>query len=266
MSNSTFKILAHKVFEPIGAYAVMCMQMLWRALCQPPSWRLVRNQLFDIGVKSLPVIAITGLSTGMVLAAQAYFQLSDKGLTGTTGIMVAKSMLVELGPILTAFMITGRVGAAITAELGSMRVTEQIDALRSMAVDPLRYLVAPRFFAMTLMVPVLTVFSCAMGILGGYLIAVQLYGMAPHAFFDPMPIYITWFDLFSGFSKSFVFGLLIVTISCYRGMTCRGGAAGVGLSTTNSVVICYSAILIANFMLTLGLNASYWIFYSQGGI
>lgn len=242
----------------------MVIQMIWGAILHPPKWSLVRNQLFDIGVMSLPVISITGLSTGMVLAAQAYFQLSDKGLTGTTGIMVAKSMLVELGPILTAFMITGRVGAAITAELGSMRVTEQIDALKSMAVDPLRYLVAPRVVAMTCMVPILTIFSCAMGIFGGYLVAVQLYGMAPHTFFDPMPIYITSFDLISGFLKSFVFGMLIVTISCFRGMNTRGGAAGVGKSTTNSVVICYSAILVANFMLTLGLNASYWLFYSVG--
>lgn len=253
-----------RILESIGEYVVMVTRMLIACCTQPPKWSLIRNQLFDIGVLSLPVIAITGLSTGMVLAAQAYFQLSDKGLTGTTGIMVAKSMLVELGPILTAFMITGRVGAAITAELGSMRVTEQIDALKSMAVDPLGYLVAPRFIAMTLMVPVLTVFSCAMGILGGYLVAVQLYGMAPHAFFDPMPIYITSFDLISGFSKSFVFGLLIVTISCYRGMNTHGGAAGVGKSTTNSVVICYSSILLANFMLTLGLNAMYWMFFTNG--
>ncbi len=253
-----------KTLESLGEYVRMVFQVLWGSIVQPPKWSLMRNQLFDIGVKSLPVIAITGLSTGMVLAAQAYFQLSDKGLTGTTGIMVAKSMLVELGPILTAFMITGRVGAAITAELGSMRVTEQIDALKSMAVDPLKYLVAPRFIAMTLMVPVLTVFSCAMGILGGYLVAVELYGMAPHSFFDPMPIYITSFDIVSGFSKSFVFGLLIVTISCYRGMNTTGGAAGVGKSTTNSVVICYSAILLANFMLTIALNKCYWLFYTNG--
>jgi phospholipid/cholesterol/gamma-HCH transport system permease protein len=253
-----------RILESLGAYVTMVLQMFIGAIRKPPKWQLVRNQLFEIGVMSLPVIAVTGLSTGMVLAAQAYFQLSDKGLTGTTGIMVAKSMLVELGPILTAFMITGRVGAAITAELGSMRVTEQIDALKSMAVDPLSYLVAPRFIAMTLMVPVLTVFSCAMGIFGGYLVAVQLYGMAPQTFFDPMPIYITSFDIISGFSKSFFFGLLIVTISCYRGMNTQGGAAGVGRSTTNSVVICYSAILLANFMLTIGLNSLYWIFYSNG--
>lgn len=258
-------IMLHKIkssLASIGEFTVMINQMLLATLRSPPSWKLIRNQLFDIGVLSVPVVAATGLSTGMVLAAQAYFQLSDKGLTGSTGVMVAKSMIVELGPILTAFMITGRVGASITAELGSMRVTEQIDALRSMSVDPLKYLVAPRFIAMTTMVPVLTVFSCAMGIFGGYLIAVPLYGMSPITFFDPMPVFITWFDLFSGILKSFIFGLLIVTISCYRGMTTKGGAAGVGKSTTNSVVLCYCAILMANFALTLAINALYWTVFN----
>lgn len=251
-----------RFFDTLGEFVSMVCNVVRIAFVSPPPWKLIREQMFDMGVLSLPVIGVTGLSTGMVLAAQAFFQLSDKGLAGTTGLMVAKSMLVELGPILTAFMITGRVGAAISAELGTMRVTEQIDALRSMAVHPLRYLVAPRFIAMALMVPVLTVFSCTMGILGGYLIAVKLYGMSSHSFFDPMPVYITSFDLFSGFFKATVFGLLIVTISCFRGMATRGGAAGVGRATTNSVVICYSGILIANFLLTLALNALYWTIYS----
>lgn len=248
-------------FYSLGEFVIMVAQVIWITLRTPPSWRLIRDQLFETGVLSLPVVAITGLSTGMVLAAQAYFQLADKGLAGSTGLMVTKSMLVELGPILTAFMITGRVGAAISAELGTMRVTEQIDALSSMAVNPLRYLVAPRFIAMTVMVPILTIFSSAMGVLGGFIVAVDLYGMAPHTFFDPLPIYVTWFDLFSGLSKAFVFGILIVTISSFRGMRTRGGAQGVGRSTTSSVVICYSAILIANFLLTVGLNASYWLFF-----
>jgi len=247
--------------ESLGDYITMVAQVFWISLRTPPSWRLIREELYEVGVLSLPVVSITGLSTGMVLAAQAFFQLSDKGLAGTTGLMVTKSMLVELGPILTAFMITGRVGAAICAELGTMKVTEQIDALSSMAVHPLRYLVAPRFIAMAIMVPILTVFSSAMGVLGGFIVAVDLYGMAPHTYFEPLPSYINWFDLFSGFVKSFIFGLLIVTISCYRGLMTRGGAAGVGRATTNSVVICYSAILVANFLLTIGLNASYWIFF-----
>jgi len=246
------------ILESLGAYVTMMLTMCYRAILQPPAYRLVRNQLYEVGVSSLAVIAITGLSTGMVLAAQSYFQLSDKGLTSTTGIMVAKSMIVELGPILTAFMITGRIGAAITAELGSMKVSEQIDALRSMAVDPLSYLVAPRFIAMTVMLPILTVFSCAMGIFGGYVVAVGIYGMATHDFFDPMPAYITWFDLFSGLLKSFIFGLIIVSIACYKGLITKGGASGVGKSTTSSVVTSYAVILLANFMITLGLNAFYW--------
>ncbi|MEI8126174.1 MAG: ABC transporter permease, partial [Parachlamydiaceae bacterium] len=137
------------------------------------------------------------------------------------------------------------------------RVTEQIDALRSMAVDPLRYLVAPRFIAGTVMLPILTVFSSIMGIVGGYVIAVDYYGMSSTTFLDPLPVHITTFDLISGIVKAFVFGIIIVTISCYRGMRTKGGAAGVGRATTNSVVICYSVILVGNFLLTLGLNSSY---------
>lgn len=252
-------------FNLIGSFTIMVAQILKISCTNPPRWRLIRDQMYNMGVLSLPVIAITGLSTGMVLAAQAFFQLSDKGLAGTTGIMVAKSMLVELGPILTAFMITGRVGAAICAEIGTMRVTEQIDALQSMAVHPLHYLVTPRFIAMTLMVPVLTVFSCAMGIFGGYLVAVKLYGMSAYSFFDPLPAYITTFDVLSGFTKSLFFGLFIVTISCFQGMRTQGGASGVGRSTTRSVVICYSCILISNFFITIALNTIYWTMYSRVG-
>jgi phospholipid/cholesterol/gamma-HCH transport system permease protein len=245
------------VFASIGAYFVLIGKVIWVTLRRPPRFSLIRDQMYEVGVMSLPVVAITGFSTGMVLAAQAYFQLSDKGLASATGLMVAKAMFVELGPVLTAFMVTGRVGAAMCAELGTMRVTEQIDAMRSMAVDPLQYLVAPRFIAGTLMLPLLTIFSSLMGIIGGYVIAVYYYGMAPNTYLDPLPLHITTFDLISGIVKAFVFGIIIVTISCFRGMMTTGGAAGVGRSTTNSVVICYSVILIGNFLLTLGLNSSY---------
>jgi phospholipid/cholesterol/gamma-HCH transport system permease protein len=241
----------------VGDYVLLIAGVVWVTIRRPPAWVLIRDQMFEIGVMSLPVVAITGFSTGMVLAAQAFFQLSDKGLSSATGLMVAKAMLVELGPVLTAFMVTGRVGAAMCAELGTMRVTEQIDAMRSMSVNPLRYLVAPRFIAGIIMMPLLTVFSSIMGILGGYIIAVGFYHMAPSDFLDPLPIHITTFDFVSGMVKAFVFGFIIVTISCYKGMITRGGAAGVGRSTTNSVVICYSVILIVNFLLTLGLNTSY---------
>lgn len=245
------------IFAAIGGYFLLIARVTWVSLRSPPSFYLIRDQMYEVGVMSLPVVAITGFSTGMVLAAQSFFQLSDKGLASATGLMVTKAMLVELGPVLTAFMVTGRVGAAMCAELGTMRVTEQLDALRSMAVDPLRYLVAPRFIAGTLMMPLLTVFSSIMGVIGGYVIAVYYYKMAPNTFIDPLPIHITTFDFISGTIKAFVFGIIIVTISCYRGMTTTGGAAGVGRATTNSVVICYSVILIGNFLLTLALNSSY---------
>jgi phospholipid/cholesterol/gamma-HCH transport system permease protein len=244
-------------FNAVGEYTLLILDVIGLTIQRPPQWALIRDQMYEIGVMSLPVVAITGFSTGMVLAAQSFFQLSDKGLASATGLMVTKAMMVELGPVLTAFMVTGRVGASMCAELGTMRVTEQIDALRSMAVNPLRYLVAPRFIAGFLMMPLLTVFSCVMGVLGGYIIAVYLYNMPPNIFLDPLPEHITTFDFFSGLVKAFVFGIIIVTISCYRGMTTHGGAAGVGRATTNSVVICYSVILIGNFLLTLFLNNSY---------
>jgi phospholipid/cholesterol/gamma-HCH transport system permease protein len=248
-------------FNSLGAYIRMTFKVIRSLFSSRLKLGMLRDAFFDMGVKSLPVVAITGFSTGMMLAAQAFFQLSDKGLAGTTGLMVTKSMIVELGPILTAFMITGRVGAAITAEIGTMKVTEQIDALSSMAVSPIVFLVQPRFLAMLLIAPLLTIFSATMGISGGFLIAVDLYGMAPSAYINPIPIYVNHFDMVSGLCKSIVFGFLIVTISSYRGFLTRGGAHGVGQATTKSVVICYAAILISNFILTVMLNASYWYFF-----
>ena len=252
-----YKNLVAGWLEALGDYITLIVKVIVVTFKHPPGWPLVRDQMYDIGVMSLPVVAITGFSTGMVLAAQAYFQLSDKGLVSATGLMVAKAMMVELGPVLTAFMITGRVGAAMCAELGTMRVTEQIDALRSMAVNPLQYLVAPRFLAGLMMLPLLTVFSCIMGVIGGYVIAVNYYGLPSNSYLDPLPLHITGFDFFSGMFKAFIFGLIIITISCYKGMTTKGGAQGVGRSTTNSVVICYSVILIGNFLITIILNNSY---------
>jgi phospholipid/cholesterol/gamma-HCH transport system permease protein len=253
MLNSLLSLIA-----ALGDYTRMILDVIWLSIKRPPSWSLLKVQLFNIGVLSLPVVMFTGFSTGMVMAAQAYFQLSDKGLASGTGLMVGKAMIVELGPVLTAFMVTGRVGSAMCAELGSMHVTEQIDAMQSMAVNPLRYLVAPRFFAGILMLPLLSIFSSITGVIGGFIIAVYFYHMPATSFLDPLPIHINNFDIFSGLAKSFVFGFIIVSVSCYLGMKTRGGAAGVGSATTRSVVICYSLILLSNFIVTLGLNNSYY--------
>lgn len=240
--------------ETIGDYVSLVVDVFACIFKRPPSWSLIRDQLYYIGVMSLSVVAITGFTTGFVLAAQAFYQLGEKGMAGVTGVLVGKAMITELGPILTSFMVTGRVGAAMCAELGSMKVTEQIDALRSMAINPHAYLVAPRFIAGLFMIPLLTVFSNLMGIFGGYLIAISLFHMTPVAYFDPMHTHITLFDLGTGCIKSFIFGAILVTVCCYRGMRTSGGAAGVGQATTQCVVMSYVLILIADFLLTMGMN------------
>jgi phospholipid/cholesterol/gamma-HCH transport system permease protein len=244
----------------IGEYMTLIFNVIKASLRRPPALNLVLQQLYDIGVASLPVVAITGFSTGLVLSAQSFYQLADKGLSSVTGLLVAKSMMTELGPVLTAFMVTGRVGAAMCAELGSMRVTEQIDALQSMAVNPHRYLIAPRFIAGTIMMPLLTIFSIFMGVFGGYLIAVYYFGMAPTTYFDPMPTHLTYFDFITGIVKGFIFGIQIMTVACFKGLRTSGGAAGVGRATTSSVVITYCFILLTNFFLTVGLNVIHDLF------
>jgi phospholipid/cholesterol/gamma-HCH transport system permease protein len=250
-----------KILESLGRYIVLVLKVFGIIFTNPPPWALVREQMYSIAVMSLPVVAVTGFSTGMVLSAQSFFQLADKGLTGATGLMVAKAMFTEMGPILTAFMVTGRVGSAMCAELGTMNVTEQIDALRSMAVNPLRYLIAPRFIAGITALPLLTVFSNLMGLFGGFIVAVFFFKMQPNRFYDPIADHISHFDFSVGLFKALFFGILIITISCYKGMRVKGGAAGVGEATTKSVVISYSCILISNFILTLAMNLVYQYMY-----
>jgi phospholipid/cholesterol/gamma-HCH transport system permease protein len=251
--------------ESIGEYIHLILDVVKSIFLKPPKWNLLREQLYNIGVLSLNVVAITGFTTGFVLAAQAIYQLSEKGMAGITGVLVAKSMITELGPILTAFMVTGRVGSSMCAELGTMKVTEQIDALKSMAINPNAYLVAPRFIAGFIMIPMLTFFCIIMGIIGGYIISVELFNLSSANYFSPMPINIFLFDLLIGFIKSFVFGVLMVTVCCYRGMKTTGGAAGVGKATTQSVVITYILILISDFFLTLALNTIKEIIRCSGG-
>lgn len=250
-----------RLLELIGKYVILTGRVLSVSIRRPPAWSLIRDQMYNIGFLSFGVVAITGFATGLVIAAQSIFQLTDKGLAAVTGIMVTKGMITELGPILTAFMVTGRVGAAICAELGTMKVSEQIDALQSMSVNPMRYLIAPRFIAAVVMFPLLTVFSVLMGVFGAYLLAVYFFGMPPMTFLAPLPDNIENFDFIVCFVKSLTFAIIIVTVSCFKGMNTEGGAAGVGSATTNSVVLNYSIILIINFLLTLALNlfhAKFW--------
>lgn len=239
----------------LGEYIRLNIDVFIVIIKRPPAWVLIREQLYNIGVLSFTVVSITGLTTGVVLATQSFYQLQEKGLAGVTGIMVAKAMITELGPILTALMVTGRVGSAMCAELGTMKVTEQIDAMQTMAVNPKWYLLAPRYLSGLFMIPILTTYSIVLGIFGGYVISTSLFRMPSTNYFDPMPAHISNFDMVTGVVKSIIFGIFLVTICCYKGMKTRGGAAGVGKATTSSVVISYITILVSDFLITIALNS-----------
>ncbi|RUM89232.1 MAG: ABC transporter permease [Thermodesulfatator sp.] len=208
------------------------------------------KQMEFVGVNSLIVVVLTALFSGMVIAFQSYRALSKFGGESLLGGLVALSMVRELGPVLTSLMVTARAGSAMAAELGTMRVTEQIDALQVMAVHPVHYLVVPRFWAAVLMVPLLTVIADAVGIAGGYLVGVMLLKVDAGIFVERMRDMVEWIDISSGIYKAFVFGGLLALIGCYKGYNASGGAEGVGRATTEAVVIASVAILVGDYILT----------------
>jgi phospholipid/cholesterol/gamma-HCH transport system permease protein len=208
------------------------------------------RQMDEIGVKSVSITGITALFTGMVLALQTAYSLSAFGGKIFIGRVVSLSLVRELGPVLTALMVGGRVGSGITAELGSMTVTEQVDALRSMAVSPVRRLVVPRVLATVLMMPVLTALADVLGILGGLLIAVVELRMTAQDYLTSIWQQLQISDIMSGLGKTFFFGLEIAAIACYNGLNVEGGAASVGVATTRTVVIASICVLISDFFLT----------------
>ena len=215
------------------------------------AWRDLLYQIFSIGVKSQSVVLITGAFTGMVLAAQTYFQFHKVKMDTATLAVVSVSMCSELGPVLTALMVAGRVGAAMAAEIGTMRVTEQIDALRALATHPVDYLVVPRLVAAHVALPLLTMEAIVIGILGGCFVSVNLLDIEPTYLWANMLKYTHQADLVIGLVKAFIYGGVIALVGCYKGMTCRLGAEGVGQATTEAVVYASITILIANFFLTL---------------
>ena len=243
-----------RFLETVGGHVSLFFNVFFTLLRRPPRWELIREQLYETGVMSLTVVAITGFTTGFVLAAQSCYQLADKGMGSMTGLLVSKSMIAELGPILTAFMVTGRVGSAMCAEIGSMKVTEQLDALQSMSVHPTAYLIVPRIVACMFMVPLLTLFTVLMGVMGGFFIASFLQNMSLATYLEPMRTHITLLDCTSCVIKAAVFGTTLAVVCCYKGLQASGGAAGVGRATTQSVVTSYILILVFDFLLTVGLN------------
>jgi phospholipid/cholesterol/gamma-HCH transport system permease protein len=238
----------------LGEFTFLTREAFVSLFKRPPELRDVIYQLYFIGVKSQSVVLITGGFTGMVLAAQTYFQFHRVRMDTATLAVVGVGMCSELGPVLTALMVAGRVGAALAAELGTMRVTEQIDALRTLATHPVDYLVVPRLMATIMALPLLTIESVAVGILGGYGLCRMFLGAYATYAWDNMVIYTAVSDLVTGLIKSVVFGAIIAMISCYKGMTCGEGAVGVGRATTAAVVFSSITILISNFFLTLVLT------------
>lgn len=223
-------------------------------------WRLVVEQIFDVGYKSQPVVVITGAFTGAVFAAQTYFQFHVIGMDSAVGAVVSISMCRELGPVLTGLMLAGRVGAAMSAEIGTMKVTEQIDALRALAVYPVDYLVVPRAMAMLLSTPLLAAECIFFGIASGYFVGVHMLGIQGPYYLENMIKYMMPKDIIMGLTKGFVFGMVIVFVACYEGLHTREGAVGVGRATTEAVVNGSLAILVSNFFLSMLLN----IFFPGG--
>jgi phospholipid/cholesterol/gamma-HCH transport system permease protein len=214
-----------------------------------------------IGVHSVPVVMITGAFVGMVLAVQAYDQLAGMGLEEHLGVLINISVVKELGPVLAAVMLSGRIGGALTAELGTMNVTEQIDAVRSMGTDPIRYLVAPRILACLLLTPFLIIYADLMGIVGGYFISVIQLGINSRAYWNFSASGVELWDISIGVIKGLFFGVAIAVISCYKGFTCKEGAQGVGRACTEAFVASFISILALDFALAVIFKAIYNTFW-----
>jgi len=222
------------------------------------------RQLYFVGTASVPVVALTGGFIGMILALEAYKQFEAIGQEARLGGIINLSMVKQIGPVLAAVMLAGRVGCSLTAELGTMRVTEQLDAMRAMASDPIRVLVVPRVVACVVMIPPLTIVSNLCGVIGGWLVTTQFFDADPQLYTLYSQQFVTWWDIVSGMVKSLAFGGLIGVISCYKGFTCRPGAEGVGHATTESFVTSFIAIILSSIVLVKLLNdVDLWIY---GGV
>jgi phospholipid/cholesterol/gamma-HCH transport system permease protein len=249
MINVLLKPLENIVRE-FGRISMMLTESIYLAFMPPFKLGYIFKQMEFIGVRSVFVIILTGTFTGMVLALQSYYGFKKFGSEGLVGATVALSMTRELGPVLTSLMVSGRAGSAMAAELGTMRVTEQIDALTAMALNPIKYLVTPRIIAAFLVLPVLTVISDFIGIIGGYLVGVKLLGINEGAYIDKMIKFVELNDIYNGLVKSAVFGVILSIVSCYKGFYAKGGAEGVGRATTEAVVASSVTILVTDYILT----------------
>src|SRR5882672_4057357 len=240
--------------EGLGRITLLAKESVASLCTLKVAWKDLLFQIYFVGVKSQSVVLITGAFTGMVLGAQTFFQFHKVKMDTATLAVVGVSMCSELGPVLIGLMVAGRVGAAFVAEIATMRVTEQIDALRTLATHPVDYLVVPRLMVLIIAMPLLTTEAIAFGIGASYIIGVYLLGIDPTYSWTNMLKYTNTSDVFTGLFKSVIFGGIIALVGCYKGMACGEGAEGVGRSTTEAVVYSSITILITNFFLTLTIN------------
>lgn len=238
------------VFASVGAIAYFMVEALLYGLRGPFYPRQIVQQMVDIGFYSLPVVGLTAIFTGMVLALQSFTGFSRFEAESAIATIVVLSMTRELGPVLAGLMVAGRVGASMAAEIGTMRVTEQIDALSTLSTDPFRYLVFPRLIAGLLMLPVLVLIADIIGVMGGFIVAVFKLGFGPIDYLDRTFEYLEAMDVISGLVKAAVFGFLVALMGCYQGYHSTGGAQGVGSATTKAVVSASILILTANYIVT----------------
>ena len=248
----------------IGDVAIFSLKTLGWIFARRQRRDVLLPAFYQIGVLSLPVVALTGLFIGMVLAVQSYAQFKALGLETRLGSVINLSLVRELGPVLAATMLAGRVGSAMAAELGTMRVTEQIDALESMGAHPIYYLVVPRFLGCLVLIPTLTIMADFMGVLGGYLYSNVLLGIDYHHYWNNSREYVDAFDFLMGIFKSFFFGAAIALVSCHHGFHCDHGAEGVGRSATNAFVHSFVLILVLDLFLGIWLNNVHDFFRPEG--
>ena len=236
--------------QSLGGATLFILCALYNVVKPPFRFARILKEIEFIGVKSFTIIFVTSLFTGMVLALQGFYTLSKFGSESLLGSAVALSIIRELGPVLCALMVSGRAGSAVTAEIGIMKITDQIPALEMMAIDPIEYIVSPKVLAFLISLPLLTAFFDLIGIFGGYLAGVKLLGVNEGAYFGEMISATTFDDIFGGFVKSLGFGLIIGWISTFIGYTAKSTTEGVSLATTNTVVLASVSILITDYILT----------------
>ncbi len=238
----------------LGQLGMLTWETAKAMFVAPIRWRLVLQQVIEVGSRSQVVVAVTGVFTGAVFAAQIYFQFQRFGMASAVGSVTALALFRELGPTLTALMVSGRVGAAIAAEIGTMKVTEQVDALRSLGVHPIDYLIVPRSIALMVSMPLLVAEACAFGVIASYVIAVPMLHVAEAPYLRYLNNYIHPSDIAISLIKGFVFAVIIACVACHEGLETSNGAAGVGRAPTRAVVISSLAILGMNLILTFALN------------